>query len=28
MKKHGAEVDVLGNIRDSIPFLKKKPVAS
>ncbi|MCB1376998.1 MAG: membrane protein insertase YidC [Alphaproteobacteria bacterium] len=24
MKKHGTEVDLLGNIRDSLPFLKKK----
>ncbi len=24
MKKHGTEVNILGNIRDSIPFLKKK----
>jgi YidC/Oxa1 family membrane protein insertase len=23
MKKHGTEVDILGNIRESIPFLKK-----
>jgi YidC/Oxa1 family membrane protein insertase len=27
MKKHGVEVDLLGNIRDSLPFLKKKPAA-
>jgi YidC/Oxa1 family membrane protein insertase len=27
MKKNGAEVDILGNIRESIPFLKKKPAA-
>jgi YidC/Oxa1 family membrane protein insertase len=27
MKKNGAELDLLGNIRDSIPFLKKKPAA-
>ncbi len=26
MKKNGADVDILGNIRESIPFLKKKPV--
>jgi YidC/Oxa1 family membrane protein insertase len=25
MKKNGVEVDLFGNIRDSIPFLKKKP---
>lgn len=25
MKKNGTELDLLGNIRDSIPFLKKKP---
>ena len=25
MKKHGTELDLFGNIRDSIPFLKKKP---
>ena len=25
MKKNGVEVDLIGNIRDSIPFLKKKP---
>ena len=25
MKKHGAELDLFGNIRDSIPFLRKKP---
>ncbi len=24
MKKHGTEVDILGNIRNSIPFMKKK----
>ena len=24
MKRHGADVNVLGNIRDSLPFLKKK----
>jgi YidC/Oxa1 family membrane protein insertase len=28
MKKHGAELDLFGNIRDSIPFLKKKPAVS
>jgi YidC/Oxa1 family membrane protein insertase len=27
MKKNGAEIDLLGNIRDSLPFLKKKPAA-
>jgi YidC/Oxa1 family membrane protein insertase len=25
MKKNGVEVDIIGNIRDSLPFLKKKP---
>jgi YidC/Oxa1 family membrane protein insertase len=25
MKKHGTELDLFGNIRDSIPFLRKKP---
>jgi YidC/Oxa1 family membrane protein insertase len=25
MKRHGAEIDLFGNMRDSIPFLKKKP---
>jgi len=25
MKKNGADVNVLGNIRNSIPFLKPKP---
>ncbi len=25
MKKHGTEIDLFGNMRDSIPFLKKKP---
>jgi YidC/Oxa1 family membrane protein insertase len=25
MKKHGTEINLLGNIRDAIPFLKKKP---
>ena len=28
MKKHGTEVDILGNIRNAIPFLKKKTEAS
>jgi YidC/Oxa1 family membrane protein insertase len=28
MKKHGTDVNILGNIRDSIPFLKKKTAAS
>jgi YidC/Oxa1 family membrane protein insertase len=28
MKKHGTEVDILGNIRNSIPFMKKKNEAS
>jgi YidC/Oxa1 family membrane protein insertase len=27
MKRNGADVDILGNIRDSIPFLKKKSAA-
>ena len=27
MKRHGTELDILGNIRDSLPFLKKKPVS-
>jgi YidC/Oxa1 family membrane protein insertase len=27
MRKHGVEVDLLGNIRDSLPFLKKKPAS-
>ncbi len=27
MKKHGAELDLFGNIRESIPFLKKKAVS-
>jgi YidC/Oxa1 family membrane protein insertase len=27
MKKHGTEIDLLGNIRDSLPFLKKKTPA-
>jgi YidC/Oxa1 family membrane protein insertase len=26
MKKNGVDVDILGNIRNSLPFLKKKPV--
>lgn len=26
MKRHGTEIDLLGNIRNSIPFLKKKQV--
>jgi YidC/Oxa1 family membrane protein insertase len=26
MKKHGAEIDLFGNMRNSIPFLKKKAV--
>jgi YidC/Oxa1 family membrane protein insertase len=25
MKKHGTEIDLFGNMRNSIPFLKKKP---
>ncbi|MEP6826861.1 MAG: membrane protein insertase YidC [Aestuariivirga sp.] len=28
MKKHGTEINILGNIANSIPFLKKKPVAT
>jgi YidC/Oxa1 family membrane protein insertase len=28
MKKHGTELDLFGNIRESIPFLKKKPAAT
>ncbi|MDE2385371.1 MAG: membrane protein insertase YidC [Alphaproteobacteria bacterium] len=28
MKKHGTELDLFGNIRDSLPFLKKKPAAT
>ena len=28
MKRHGVEIDLLGNIRDSLPFLKKKPAAT
>ena len=27
MKRHGVEVDLFGNIRDSLPFLKKKTAA-
>ena len=27
MKRHGVEVDLFGNIRESLPFLKKKPAA-
>ena len=28
MKRHGADVNILGNIRESLPFLnKKKPAA-
>jgi YidC/Oxa1 family membrane protein insertase len=26
MKKHGTEINLLGNMRDALPFLKKKPV--
>ena len=26
MKRHGTEVNILGNIRESLPFLKKKPI--
>jgi YidC/Oxa1 family membrane protein insertase len=28
MRRHGVEIDLLGNIRDSLPFLKKKPAAT
>jgi YidC/Oxa1 family membrane protein insertase len=28
MKRHGVELDLLGNIRESLPFLKKKPAAT
>ena len=27
MKRHGVEVDLFGNIRESLPFLKKKPAS-
>jgi len=27
MKRHGVEVDLLGNVRNSLPFLKKKPAS-
>ncbi|MGQ0486003.1 MAG: membrane protein insertase YidC [Hyphomicrobiales bacterium] len=27
MKRHGVDVDLFGNIRDSLPFLKKKPAS-
>ena len=27
MKRHGTEVNILGNIRESLPFLKKKPAS-
>ena len=27
MKRHGVDIDLLGNIRESLPFLKKKPAA-
>jgi YidC/Oxa1 family membrane protein insertase len=27
MKKHGTELNLFGNIKDSLPFLKKKPAA-
>lgn len=27
MKRHGVEIDFFGNIRDSLPFLKKKPAS-
>jgi YidC/Oxa1 family membrane protein insertase len=25
MKRHGTEIDLFGNIAESVPFLKKKP---
>ena len=28
MRRHGVEIDLLGNIRESLPFLKKKPAAT
>ena len=28
MKKHGTEINILGNIRNSLPFLKKKTLAA
>ena len=28
MKRHGVDIDLLGNIRESLPFLKKKTAAS
>ncbi len=28
MKKHGTELDLFGNIKNSIPFLKKKPAST
>ena len=28
MKKHGTEINILGNIRNSLPFLKKKSLAA
>ena len=28
MKRHGVDLDLLGNIRESLPFLKKKPTAT
>jgi YidC/Oxa1 family membrane protein insertase len=27
MKRNGVDIDLLGNIRDSLPFLKKKTAA-
>jgi YidC/Oxa1 family membrane protein insertase len=27
MKRHGVEIDFLGNVRNSLPFLKKKPAS-
>ena len=28
MKKHGTELNLFGNIRNSLPFLNKKPTAT
>jgi YidC/Oxa1 family membrane protein insertase len=28
MKRHGVDIDLLGNIRESLPFLKKKPAST
>jgi hypothetical protein len=27
MKRNGVDLDLLGNIKDSLPFVKKKPAA-